>query len=182
MEYTDSIGDIVHVHGRFEDGPIIGVDNISQIANTELAQNKRFQKYVVKPMTNQMHRNLFDSQSLEIIQKSDVICVYGMSLGATDKKWWVHILKWLNSNAAHQFVVFDYDEKYNPKTPYDFFQKEDFYIDLLSEYAEGTNIDVESLRDRIHIAIHKNIFAINLRKKNKWDYLKEDAEEIAIAK
>ena len=50
-------------------------------------------------------------------------------------------------------------------------------IDKLSGFVEEERINVENLRSRIHIAIHKNIFALNLRKKED-DALSEVAATI----
>ena len=103
-----------------------------------------------------------------------IICVYGMSLGATDKKWWHNILSWLNNNGERQLVIFDYDNKYTQSNQFNWLEKEDALIDKLSQYSTG--VDVEKLRSRIHIAVHKNIFEIDLAKQ------KREAYELAIDK
>ena len=53
-------------------------------------------------------------------------------------------------------------------------EKEDALIDKLSQYSTG--VDVEKLRSRIHIAVHKNIFEIDLAKQKREVY------ELAIDK
>ena len=173
VEWTDKIGSVVHVHGTFEDGPIMGVDNVGQVANKELANSERFLKYLVKPLINELHRNTFDAESEALIDSSDVICVYGMSLGETDAKWWVKIIRWLNANSNRHFVIFNYDEKYNQKTPYSYIEKEEKIIDALQSYLKNLAINVNGLKSRIHIAIHKNIFAMNLKEKKKPTKLKK---------
>ena len=88
-----------------------------------------------------------------------------MALGETDKDWWKLVLTWLNNESNRQLVIFNYDEKYDTSSQFDFLEKEDAIIDKLSEFVAEEKINVESLRVRIHIAIHKNIFEMNLRKK-----------------
>lgn len=170
-ERTDRIGRVVHVHGKSDQHPIIGVNDVGQIENKELAGNLRFTRLVVKPSLNKSLRHGNDSAATEVLNQSTIICVYGMSLGATDKKWWNYILSWLNNNGERQLVIFDYDNKYTQSNQFSWLEKEDSLIDRLSQYSTG--VDVEKLRSRIHIAVHKNIFEMDLAKQKREVY--EDA-------
>ena len=167
-EKVDKIGEIVHVHGKNKLYPIIGVNDVSQIANQELAKDSRFTKRIVKPSLNKYLRLGNDGKASNIINQSTIICVYGMSLGITDKKWWNMILSWLHGNSARQLVLFDYDNDYSTATQFGWIEKEDEIIDKLSEYNNSKSIDVENLRSRIHIAVHKNIFQMNFFEEKSW--------------
>lgn len=160
---TDKTGKIVHVHGAIDNAPIMGVNDDSQIANKELAKDPRFVRYIVKPTLNALHRTNQDEEGAKIIANSQIICIYGMSLGATDKRWWERILRWLSGSAGRQLVIFDYDPEFNTSSQFDWIDKEDSIIDRLAGYVGDSQIDVEALRPRIHIAVHKNIFEKNLR-------------------
>ena len=170
-ERTDKVGKVVHVHGKSDLHPIIGVNDVSQIDNKELAGDSRFTRYIVKPSLNQYLRYGNDTETTEVLNQSTIICVYGMSLGATDKKWWHNILSWLNNNGERQLVIFDYDNKYTQSNQFSWLEKEDALIDKLLKYS--SEIDVEKLRSRIHIAVHKNIFEMDLAKQKREVY--EDA-------
>lgn len=161
---TDKVGKIVHVHGTIDNAPIMGVNDTSQIANKELAEDERFIRYLVKPTLNMLHRTNQDSDASSLISSSDIVCIYGMALGATDKRWWEKVLGWLSSGSERQLVIFDYDPNFSESSQFDWIDKEDSILDKLSQYVQGTQIDVEKLRPRIHIAVHKNIFEMNLRK------------------
>lgn len=176
-EKIDKINKVVHVHGKCDLHPIIGVNDISQIENKDLANDSRFSRYIVKPSLNQLLRQGNDNDASQLINQSDIICVYGMSLGITDKKWWGSILSWLSNNDARQLVLFDYDDKYNQSNQFDWLEKEDALIDTLSVYSTG--IDVQKLRPRIHIAVHKNIFEIDLAKESREVY--EQSLEMIMA-
>lgn len=164
-EYVDKIGQIVHVHGYSDKYPIMGVNDASQISNKELATDDRFVRYIVKPFLNQRLRQNNDIDAERLISESTIICIYGMSLGETDKQWWNKILVWLHNNSNRQLVIFDYDEQYTMTTQFDRIEKEDAILDKLAEYNSNSLISVEKMRSRIHIAVHKNIFQMNLRKK-----------------
>ncbi|MBQ2987430.1 MAG: hypothetical protein IJE23_08115 [Tyzzerella sp.] len=161
VEKVDKIGQVVHVHGNCELYPIIGVNDKSQIANKELAEDGMFCRYIVKPLLNQFLRQGNDANTTNIINQSTIICVYGMALGETDKKWWNLLIKWLNGNSERQLVVYEYDNKYTTSTQFGWLEKEDLIINKLAQYS-GVGNDIEKLRSRIHIAIHKNIFSMRL--------------------
>lgn len=163
-EYLNKIGRIVHIHGTKMNLPVMGVNDVSQIKNSELAKDAKFVKYVVKPLNIRANRTNNDLHALELINNSQIICIYGMSLGETDKIWWNSIVKWLSIDTCHQLIIFVYDENYTSTSQFDKLDKEDSIIDLLNSYSLPEKLDVEVLRNRIHIAIHKNIFSVNLRK------------------
>lgn len=164
-EKTDKVGRVVHVHGSCDSHPIIGVNDVSQIANKELAEDEGFARYIIKPSLNKLLRQGNDTSATDIINGSTIICIYGMALGATDKKWWELIIKWLSANAERQLIVFDYDEKYTTSTQFDWIEKEDSIIEKFEQYNTDSRIKIELLRPRIHIAVHKNIFSMSLSKK-----------------
>lgn len=169
-EKIDKIGKIIHVHGYCDKLPIIGVNDASQIANKELAKDARFARYIIKPSINQFLRQGYDRDTTNIINGSTIICVYGMSLGATDRKWWDLLMQWLSGSNDRQLVLFDYDDKYSPTTPYGWLEKEDFIMDKLTNYNSNKGLTVENMRARIHIAVHKNIFQMNLQPKKDDEY------------
>lgn len=179
---SDKIGIIVHVHGKCDLYPIIGVNDTSQIANKELAEDKSFSRYFVKPSLNTLLRQGNDIDATTLISKSKIICVYGMALGETDKKWWQLLIKWLSGEPSRQLVIFDYDEKYTTSTQFAWLEKEDSIIAKLGDYNSNSGINIEDLRTRIHIAIHKNIFAMDIPRKNKdeWKKVLSEINEAGI--
>lgn len=176
---TDKIGEIIHVHGTVDLNPITGVNDSTQISNEELSKNERFLKIVVKPKNNDANRMKFDVNATSILENSTIICVYGMSLGETDKKWWTAILNWLKASSERQLIVFDYDESFSASVQMDWIEKEDSIIDILSKYASN-NFNIEDFRQRIHIAVHKNIFQMNLRKDTVEATLEKEGEEAPL--
>lgn len=163
--YQDIIGEIIHVHGTYDNAPFMGVNDRDQIANEELRKDARFSRVIVKPELNKAHRTNQDINAFKLIENSGIICIYGMSLGKTDRLWWNKIIRWLNVNNARHLVVFIYDANFDPSSQFDFIDQEDALIDILKDYAATDKIDVESLRPRIHLAMNKNIFEIKLENK-----------------
>ncbi|MBQ9145464.1 MAG: hypothetical protein IJX70_03260 [Clostridia bacterium] len=161
--YVDKIGKVENVHGFIGALPLMGLNDESQIKNKELANDIKFRKRIIKPLLNAVNRTNNDTRATQLINNSQIICIYGMSLGETDKKWWQLLLKWIANDGNRQLIIFDYDENYTESSQFDWINKQDSILDLLANYAKEP-INIESISSRIHIAVHKNIFAFNLRK------------------
>lgn len=101
-----SFGTKIHVHGELGLSPILGVDNVEQIANTEWRQNSSFVEMIVKEKMNKITKQDRTNQARAIIKNSAIIIVYGMSLGKTDQLWWKEIANWLVSNDKHKLIIY----------------------------------------------------------------------------
>lgn len=167
---SDKIGSIVNVHGTKDSFPIMGVNDPTQISNQDLAIIPSFTDRLVKPQINSRIRMNNDGQAIDIINSSTIICIYGMSLGITDRDWWDRVITWLYSNSTRQLVIFIYDTQYSATSPMNWMDIEDKLIEQLSSYTKDTSISVDKLRNRIHIAIHKNIFTMPLTQESDQIY------------
>ena len=79
-------------------------------------------------------------------------------------------MQWLSASNDRQLVLFEYDDKYSSTTPYGWLEKEDSIMDKLTGYNSNKGLTVENMRSRIHIAVHKNIFQMNLTPKKDDEY------------
>lgn len=98
----------LHVHGTLSDdhGLIIGVDDKSQIAGETCCKSEIIQRILIKPEQNRRAEDLRQTQAFQLIDKADVICVYGMSLGETDCTWWRKLGEWVsNQNAPARRLI-----------------------------------------------------------------------------
>ena len=68
-------------------------------------------------------------------------------------------MNWLKGSGVRHLLIFDYDEKYTTSTPFDWLEKENKIIEKFAKYSGLSITTIESLRPRIHIAVHKNIFS-----------------------
>lgn len=166
----DTLGKLVHVHGTIAQFPIMGVNDTSQIANQSLATSSSFADRLIKPQINRRLRMNFDAQAKEVINSSKILCIYGMSLGSTDRDWWDHVIKWLYGDTSRQLIVFLHDPQYNPSIPQNWIDKEDEIINLFVQYCKNPSIAVDKLRNRIHIAINQNLFSTNLTEESDKVY------------
>ena len=99
------VGNIVHIHGYIDSNMIMGVNDASQITNPDFAKDNDILKEIVKPIQNTEIKSRYESMLIDVINASHIICIYGMSLGETDKKWWDMISKWLTANNLRHLLI-----------------------------------------------------------------------------
>lgn len=83
-----NIQQLRHIHGDISNTILMGVNDPSQISNSGLRKNEDLMEVMVKPEANDAMRNLSNSQVEDLIKNANLIVLYGLSLGETDKKWW----------------------------------------------------------------------------------------------
>lgn len=156
------ISTIAHVHGYTEGNMVMGVNDAGQIKNPNFSENSDLVEEIVKPLQNRTIRMNFDNHATGIIQGSTIICVYGMSIGVTDKKWWKLIMDWLQENSAHHLIILQHKED----TRF-IFQWNKLVKEIHAKLFLYGNIPDEKQNDlvsRIHIEFNHDIFAMDLRK------------------
>lgn len=174
-------GQVVHVHGYIEDCMIMGVNDASQIANQELSKSKNVVMDLVKPEQNKNSQTTFDSQATALINNSDIICTYGMSIGETDKKWWKLICEWLNQNARRKVVILKHEDNYSPRFTYNFRK---YQLPLKEKFLSFSEFD-ETVREKIdaqiYVGFNHDVFGINLYKFEQEEAKKSETNNVYFA-
>lgn len=157
----------------------MGVDNREQINNVELSGTTWFCQRLVKPEINSRAGYLIDDEVKKLINDSGIICIYGMSLGETDKTWWVQIANWIVGSDRRLIIFARRDSSTDTSTHSGMFDREDDVIDHFFDVA-GVNGPVrESLRKKIYVIINADLFDIDLVKlteiKRKEEKIKGEA-------
>lgn len=93
--YDRQIMDLVHIHGYCDErGRLaLGVDNAEQIANKTLIEHRAIINRFVKPAYNDAYELEHHLPCYKWINEADVIFIFGLSLGKTDKTWWSAVAK-----------------------------------------------------------------------------------------
>lgn len=112
----NEIKDVLLIHGTAKKGFILGINDEGQINNENLKNVDSLQHYIIKSlqidtMNQGYSRN--DKKASDIISGSDIIYVYGMSIGSTDKKYWELVNKWLSEESEHTLIVSHFDDKFS---------------------------------------------------------------------
>ena len=142
---------IIHIHGTLEDGLILGVDNAEQIANKQLADNKSFVPRIIKLETIKALGRNSANEARELIDNSNIIIAFGLSIGITDKYWWNYIISWLNKNIDRQFILFVYDDKMDSTLNFTKLNTiENARTKLFSVLDNSVQEEYNTCNDRIH--------------------------------
>lgn len=163
-----NVGGLVHIHGYIDEAMIVGVNDSSQILKTEFAEDPEVVDILVKPNQNAISRTGHDKDLSSLIDSSDIICVYGMSLGDTDKKWWNYISNWLAKSDKRILVILQYNSKYNKRFPH---TQSKFTKPIIEKFLSYSSLDDEKkqeIANRIYIGFNNNVFAINAFNREKF--------------
>jgi hypothetical protein len=159
------ISGVIHVHGCTDFGMQMGVDNTSQIDNPLICNAEDVKRSVIKPLANELLEPEIVKNCSSIIEHSDIICTYGMSLGETDATWWEKIASWLLADKSHLLVIFYYDKDYHASVAGDYNIWSNKTKEALLDNAEVERDSEEygMLKQRIYVCMNISLFGIELR-------------------
>lgn len=159
-KYTYRINrNIIHVHGTTTAFPILGVNDDSQIANKELLDTPQFKEMLIKADCVNALGQLWHDHAKAQIENSRFICILGMSLGASDTKWWKLIAQWLTSSDKRHVIVYWYEK--NPPNGVSIYRQIrciNNVKDKLLSYSSLSDAIKGQIRDRIHVVINTDTF------------------------
>jgi len=153
--------EVKSVHGKIDNYPIIGVDNVSQIKNAAFREKHDILSLLVKPFILKELQGDEVATATQLINKSCVICIFGMSLGSTDKTWWAYIGNWLIKYANRILVIFSYTREFQSVLSSARLSKEKSIRDNFLKLANMEDASQE-LRDRIIVKVHGEMFTSKL--------------------
>ena len=96
----------LHIHGRLDEGMVLGVNGESQISNESLKSDNDFKDYFIKQNVLKESGNLNIEKAKKIIDNSNYVCLFGLSIGDTDSLWWKYLLEWLQKNLNNRLVIY----------------------------------------------------------------------------
>lgn len=102
---NDSLRGPFHIHGILGPDMIFGVNDRSQMAcSDEVA--KRISEYMIKSNLNSAVGERKVDKAKQMIDSSEYICIFGMSMGQTDLMWWKYIFEWMKKSSKHHLVLY----------------------------------------------------------------------------
>lgn len=161
------IGQVVHIHGSIDNGMVLGVNDESQIGNHILASLPEFHSSIVKPVVNREFGSGADTIAAQLIDSSDEICIFGMSIGDTDACWWRRIGQWMSADAGHQVILFNHGQNISLIHP-QFFHRQETAIKqhFLSQCFPGNDAARENAAPQVFVALKTDMFSgVVLREK-----------------
>ena len=105
-----SLNRVYKIHGSLQGTIVMGVNDAGQIANDSFAKNQDICDMLVKPQSNSVMGLGFDILSGEMISSADMIIIYGMSIGETDRIWWQRIAERMVSPSVRMIIFYHLNE------------------------------------------------------------------------
>lgn len=108
---ANQLGKVLHVHGTVHRDMVLGVNDISQIEDPLLFEgvDEEYINEIIKQRTNAINEENSDQKAFELLKTSDLIYIYGMSIGETDKLWWERICELMRQNPKLHLIIHKYD-------------------------------------------------------------------------
>ena len=112
---------------------------------------------IIKQKTNEINEENSDKKAYDILRPSDLIYIYGMSTGETDKLWWQRICTIMSKKKNLHLIIHKFDAPEEGLIR----RKYRLYVsDVKKSFIAYSDLDEEMKADiekRIHIA-NANIF------------------------
>lgn len=158
---NSKIRPVKHIHGLLDERLIIGVNDKSQVTNENFAESIDFVEAFIKTEYNKASSHLVDKECVDLINNAIIICVFGSSLGLTDKFWWELICdRLLKQNCKliiyHKSVYAEDPRLYNLINKEIRILKEKF----LSNKLNLTDEEKEVIKKNIYVNVNSNFFNI----------------------
>ena len=160
VNYKHLVGKVCHVHGTVDGQMVFGVNDDSQIAKVEVFEENDgdlSKEFLIKKSANETYGENTDEKATAILNTSNIIYVYGMALGITDKLWWERICIWLTKDETHRLILHQYEMPSADVIPFRQKQFERMTKRKFCELGELPKEKLSSVENRIHVTPY-NIF------------------------
>lgn len=149
-------GEVLHIHGNLDKRMIMGVNEKSQIENKDLRELIDVQEALVKPIGNQISKQGIDSTCKFLVNSAQLICIFGSSIGETDRIWWEHIGEQLNRNV--RIIIFSKGDVIDQRLHHKYARKERQIVDSFLSKTNLTEIQKEEAKAKIFVSYNSKIF------------------------
>lgn len=155
--YPINFKGIKHIHGYVDERMILGVSDTSQIKNLEFRSNQEILAALVKSEGNRVSRAKIDEDCIRLIQSANLICIFGSSIGETDKYLWDIIAGQLKVNCY--LILFFKGDKVDARNPAESSRREKVYRDIFLNMTTLSDDERKELAKKIFVVINADIFS-----------------------
>ncbi|WP_421801836.1 AbiH family protein [Flagellimonas sp.] len=161
-KHNNSVGitlqSVQHIHGYTNDRMIIGVNDTSQVENPNLINVPEIMNAVIKSNSNKSNKYEAEVAFKREIEAANLYCLFGSSIGPTDKMWWEAIGKRLLDDS--RLIIYDIDKKANPILGHLNGRKEEEIRDKFLSMTNLSSQEQKKVRNNIYIGINTEMFAL----------------------
>ena len=156
---TVKLNTVYKVHGALSREMVLGVADANQVSNKQLASDLDALDVLVKPRTTALRKDYVCAQCANLIKLADIIVLYGLSIGETDKNWWKLITDRLATAPNSRLIIYSHLD--DTIDPYDYpriGRTERAVYKRLYECNGETNIHFTRMDKQIFISFDDSLF------------------------
>ena len=157
--YNNGINPILHIHGTTTHGMTLGVNDESQLEDDIFSDNEPERRWqIIKPIFNENMGEGIEEKACKALNTAQIIYIYGMSMGDTDKRWWERIVNHLKDNKQAILVIHQYGFPMITRYPMEFAREQRIFKDRFLAFGDAVEGDqTERIKERIFLT-GANIF------------------------
>jgi len=151
------VREVAHVHSDLSTAMILGVDNTTQL-NSDLFEKEDLEMFL-KPSVTTSDTPRSKEIATNRIDSSEIIILYGLSLGESDNTWWKQLISGMIANKSKLLIINMYDENIDLRTSdyYEIKRQQTLLKRRLSKLVTNLKIENEGqLFNRIFICYNNN--------------------------
>lgn len=160
--------EVIHVHQDLNTGILMGVNDVSQIANEGYGNEFDIRSMMVKPFINEMFAAGNDYRAKDVIRNSNVVILFGTSFGETDEVWWKWIMSYIFGN--NKRIIYCPYESEEVKLTHEtnVIRKIHYFKKKLAQRLGGNNQEVvNDLYDKIYPIRNNHLFEYGFTSKHR---------------
>ena len=166
--------DIIHIHGTISKGMALGVNDDTQFLNEKFREDRLLKNKYIKPELNKTARTGHDTSCQQWIKEGNLICVFGLSLGVTDLRWWQYIGDRLKDQYVRLILFYHKKTRtIDESSPAEVTEEEEEVKELFLNQTSLIKEEKDLVRNKIFVSINSPMFKIDNSKFNNKKLHKE---------
>lgn len=180
-----SVIEALYLHGTLaENNSILGVNDFEQIKNKNFNKRDEMLLSMCKLEINKFIGEYRATKAEGILNFSDIVCIFGMSIGKTDKFWWEKLMGKFSVGVIRSIIVFHYVPNLDIRNNVELWReqervKQNLLNYLLIDINKDMN-DMKDMKDRIKVICNSDMFNIKLKLNEESDFDINVKEKVAV--
>lgn len=158
------LNNVFHIHGDLNN-MVLGINDITQLKNIDFQKNKKILKAFIKENNNKRQGHTVDEILDTKISQANIICVFGSSIGETDKIWWEKIGQRLLKEEQCKLIIFTYVEITAQRAIHKKGEYEDEVKETFMKRANLNEDEQEKINNKVFVRANTKMFSSLLKKK-----------------
>lgn len=152
---------VYHIHQTLDDDEIlVGLNDVSQIANKKFHNNRLLSNMYIKPNTNILLGSGINTDCESIIANTNLFVIYGTSAGITDQNWWRLVCeRVINSNARLVYFVHQTEKRLHENLYMEEMKREEVYK-LFEHAGLDAKQVLDSIIDKCYVSFSDKMFKL----------------------